>query len=65
MDFPQLQNDKVVMQSRANTISKGAGEENPDLTALSTALKRKLGLYDLRKHPSYHVPVVCNSAQRM
>ena len=34
----------------------GAGDEDPDLSALSAALKTKWGLDDLRKPPPYHVP---------
>ena len=36
----------------------GAGDEDPDLSALSAALKTKLGLSDLKKPPlcTYYVP---------
>ena len=36
----------------------GAGDEDPDLSALSAALKAKLGLSELKKHPSTMSPGV-------
>ena len=36
----------------------GASEEDPDLSALSAALKTKLGLFDVQKPPSTMSPVV-------
>ena len=53
MAAPKLGPDETV---ELLTRVLGAGQKDPDLSALSAALKTKLGISELKKPPPYHVP---------
>ena len=57
---PQMAAPKLGVDETLELLSRvlGAGDEDPDLSALSAALKMKLGLSDLRKPPPTMSPGV-------
>ena len=57
---PRMAASKLGLDETMELLSRvlGAGDEDPDLTALSAALKTKLGIYDLKKPPPTMSPGV-------
>ena len=57
---PRMAAPKLGLDETMELLSRvlGAGDEGPDLSALSATLKTKLGLSDLKKPPPTMSPVV-------
>ena len=57
---PRVAAPKLGLDETMELLSRllGAGDEGPDLSALSAALKTKLGLSNLKKHPPTMSPGV-------